>query len=89
MLENVEKTVQFVNEKKISSDASVIQIIYTAFEVNIVFNQETRHHFSGHNLIYLSQMRKLNITRINMGYCVIHSHQYANKIYKIPFIFGI
>lgn len=37
MLENVEKTVQFVNEKKISSDASVIQIIYTAFDVNIVF----------------------------------------------------
>lgn len=38
MLENVENTVQFVNEKKkISSDASVIGIIYTAFEVNIVF----------------------------------------------------
>lgn len=46
MLENVEKTVQFVNEKKISSDASVIGIIYTAFEVNIVFNQETRQHMN-------------------------------------------
>lgn len=22
-----------------------------------------------------------------MGYCVIHSHQYANKIYKIPLLY--